>query len=125
MGVPILASMEVVQIGVMDDDAHTPIYCDKYAAEADGIVLYNKVKPHTDFKGEHESGILKMIAIGIAKHVGCSWFHMQGFDTFAERIPIVAKTFLEKMPVIFAVGVVQNAYDDISEYNGFPKGKNS
>ena len=123
MGVPILASMEVVQIGVMDDDAHTPIYCDKYAAEADGIVLYNKVKPHTDFKGEHESGILKMIAIGIAKHVGCSWFHMQGFDTFAERIPIVAKTFLEKMPVIFAVGVVQNAYDDISEIMAFPKEK--
>ncbi len=123
MGVPILASMDVVQIGVMDDAVKTPIYCDKYAAEADGIVVYNKVKPHTDFKGEHESGLLKMIAIGLAKHVGCSWFHKQGFDTFAERIPMVAKEFLEKMPVVFGVGVVQNAYDDISEIMAFPKDK--
>ena len=123
MGVPILASMEVVQVGVMDDAAHTPIYCDKYAAEADGIVLYNKVKPHTDFKGEHESGLLKMIAIGIAKHTGCSWFHKQGFDTFAERIPIVAKEFLSKMNVVMGIGVVQNAYDEISEIMAFPKDK--
>ena len=104
----------------MNDAAHTPIFCDKYAAEADGIVIYNKVKPHTDFKGEHESGLLKMIAIGLAKHVGCSWFHKQGFDTFAERIPMVAETFLEKMPVVFGVGVVQNAYDQISEIAVYP-----
>ena len=121
LGHPILASMEVVQIGSIDDAAHTPIYCDKYAAEADGIVLYNKVKPHTDFKGEHESGLLKMIAIGLAKHVGCSWFHRQGFDTFAERIPMVAKVFLETMPVLFGVGVIQNAYDDISEIGVFAR----
>lgn len=120
IGVPIMASMDVVQIGTMNDAAHTPIFCDKYAAEADGIVIYNKVKPHTDFKGEHESGLLKMIAIGLAKHVGCSWFHKQGFDTFAERIPMVAETFLEKMPVVFGVGVVQNAYDRISEIAVYP-----
>lgn len=119
--VPILAGMEVVQIGSIDDEAHTPVFCDRYAAEADGIVIYNKVKPHTDFKGEHESGLLKMIAIGLAKHEGCSWFHRQGFDTFAERIPMVAKVFLEKMPVIFGVGVVQNAYDQISEMKAYAK----
>ncbi len=111
MGVPILASMEVELVGQMPDG--TPIYCDKYAYNADGIVLLNKVKPHTDFKGEHESGLLKMIAIGLAKHKGASWFHMQGFDTFAERIPIVAKEFLKKMNVVFGVGLVQNAYDEI------------
>lgn len=120
IGVPIMASMDVVRIGTMNDAAYTPIFCDKYAAEADGIVIYNKVKPHTDFKGEHESGLLKMIAIGLAKHVGCSWFHKQGFDTFAERIPMVAETFLEKMPVVFGVGVVQNAYDQISEIAVYP-----
>lgn len=120
IGAPIKASMEVVQIGTMQDAEKTPIYCDKYAAEADGIVIYNKVKPHTDFKGIHESGLLKMIAIGLAKHVGCSWFHKQGFDTFAERIPMVAEVFLQKMPVIFGVGVVQNAYDKISEIAVYP-----
>ena len=121
IGVPILASMEVVRVGEIGDAARTPVYCDKYAAEADGIVLYNKVKPHTDFKGEHESGLLKMMAIGLAKHKGCSLFHKQGFDTFAERIPMVAKVFLEKLPVLFAVGVVQNAYDEISELKVYPK----
>lgn len=121
MKVPILAGMEVVQIGSINDEAHTPVFCDNYAAKADGIVIYNKVKLHTDFKGEHESGLLKMIAIGLAKHEGCSWFHRQGFDTFAERIPMVAKVFLEKMPVIFGVGVVQNAYDQISEIKAYAK----
>ena len=121
MGVPIKATMEVKLIGQMDDAAKTPIYCDKYAAEADGIILFNKVKPHTDFKGYNESGICKMIAIGIAKHVGCSWFHRQGFDTFGERIPIVAKEFLSKMNVVMGIGVVQNAYDEISEIMAFAK----
>jgi len=121
MGVPILATMEVELVGAMPDG--TPIYCDKNAYEADGIVIFNKVKPHTDFKGKHESGLLKMIAIGIAKHKGASWFHMQGFDTFAERIPIVAEEFLAKMNVVFGVGVVQNAYDEISEIEAMEKDK--
>ena len=123
MEVPIKASMDVVKIGEINDDAHTPVYCDKYAAEADGIVLFNKVKPHTDFKGYVESGICKMIAIGIAKHFGCSLFHRQGFDTFAERIPMVSEVFLKNMNVIMGVGVVQNAYDEISEIKAFTKDK--
>lgn len=123
MGVPIKASMDVVQVGAINDGAHTPIYCDKNAAEADGIVLFNKVKPHTDFKGYVESGMCKMIAIGIAKHFGCSWFHRQGFDTFGERIPMVAAEFLKNMNVIMGVGVVQNAYDEISEIKAYPKDK--
>ena len=65
IGVPILSSMEVVQYGELDG---IPLYCDKYAMESDGIVILNKVKPHTDFRGPHESGLAKMIAIGIAKH---------------------------------------------------------
>ena len=123
MGVPIKASMDVVQVGAINDGAHTPIYCDKNAAEADGIVLFNKVKPHTDFKGYVESGMCKMIAIGIAKHFGCSWFHRQGFDTFGERIPMVAAEFLKNMNVIMGVGVVQNAFDEISEIKAYPKDK--
>ena len=121
VGAPILAGMDVKQIGALDDGAETPVYCDRFAAEADGIVIYNKVKPHTDFKGEHESGLLKMMAIGLAKHKGCSGLHRRGFDTFAENIPKAAKVFLEKMPVVFAVGVVQNAYDEISEIRVYPR----
>ena len=121
IGVPIRATMDVVQIGTLADTAHTPVYCDRYAAEADGIVLFNKVKPHTDFKGYHESGLCKMMAIGLAKHKGCSWFHMQGFDTFAERIPMAAQTFLSAKNVVMGIGVVQNAYDEISEIEAYPK----
>ena len=120
LGVPVRASMDVVQIGELDDGARTPVCCDRLAAEADGIVVYNKVKPHTDFKGEHESGLLKMMAIGLAKHRGCSALHRRGFDTFAENIPKAAKVFLDKMNVVFAVGVVQNAYDEISDIRVYP-----
>lgn len=112
MGVPILSSMEVVQYDSLNG---IPLYCDKYAYESDGIVIFNKVKPHTDFRGPHESGLAKMIAIGIAKHKGAAMFHSFGFHRFSELIPPVAEKFLEKCPFAFGVGVVQNAYDDICE----------
>lgn len=110
MGVPIRSSMEVVQY---DELNGIPLYCDSYAFHSDGIVILNKVKPHTDFRGPHESGLAKMIAIGIAKHKGASMFHSFGFQQFAQLIPPVAEKFLEKCPFAFGVGVVQNAYDDI------------
>ena len=112
MGVPVLSSMDVVQIGSLPDG--TPVFCDKTAAESDGIVVLNKVKPHTDFRGKHESGLAKMLAIGLANHVGASQFHMRGFASFPERIPQVCQVFLEKAPVAFGVGIVQNAYDEVS-----------
>lgn len=111
MGVPVMASMEVVQYGELSNG--TPLYCDKLAFESDGIVILNKVKPHTDFRGEHESGLAKMIAIGLAKHIGASAFHLQGFSEFSKRVPEAAEIFLKKAPVAFGIGLVQNAYDEI------------
>ena len=113
MGCPILSSMEVARISTLPDG--TPVYCDKNAAAADGIVILNKVKPHTDFRAKHESGLAKMMAIGLAKHKGASMFHAMGFSTFAERIPQVCEEFLAHLPIAFGVGIVQNAYDDISD----------
>ena len=112
MGVPICSSMDVVQVGVLPDG--TPVFCDKYAAESDGIVVLNKVKPHTDVRGKHESGIAKMMAIGMGKHVGASQFHMKGFASFPTRIPQVCDVFLANLPIAFGCGIVQNAYDEIS-----------
>lgn len=111
MGVPICSSMEVVLLGELEDG--TPVYCDRFAAEADGLVVLNKIKPHTDFKGSHESGLAKMMAIGLGNHKGASMFHMMGMDTFPERLPKVAQVFLEKLPVLFGIGVIQNAYDKL------------
>ena len=112
MGVPIKSSMDVVQVGELPDG--TPLYCDRNAAESDGIIILNKVKPHTDFRAKHESGLAKMLAIGLAKHIGASQFHMKSITTFAERIPQVCEVFLEKLPIAFGVGIVQNAFDKIS-----------
>lgn len=111
MGVPICSSMEVVLLGELEDG--TPVYCDRFAAEADGLVVLNKIKPHTDFKGSHESGLAKMMTIGLGNHKGASMFHMMGMDTFPERLPKVAQVFLEKLPVLFGIGVIQNAYDKL------------
>ena len=123
VGVPIRATMEVDLIGALPDSVRTPVYCDRYAARADGIIVFNKVKPHTDFKGYVESGLCKMMAIGLAKHKGCSMFHEQGFDTFADRVPMAAKVFLGTGKVLFGIGVVQNAYDRISEIKAYAAGK--
>lgn len=111
MGVPICSTMEAVLLGTLDDG--TPVYCDRYAAEADGLVVMNKIKPHTDFRGSHESGLAKMMAIGLGNHKGASMFHMMGMDTFPERLPKVARVFLEKLPVLFGVAMIQNAYDQL------------
>ena len=112
MGVPIKSSMDVVQVGTLPDG--TPLFCDRYAAESDGIIVLNKIKPHSDFRAKHESGLAKMLAIGLANHVGASQFHTKGFPSFAERIPQVCQVFIEKMPIAFGVGIVQNAYDKIN-----------
>ena len=111
MGVPICSTMEVELLGTLDDG--TPVYCDRYAAEADGLVVMNKIKPHTDFRGSHESGLAKMMAIGLGNHRGASMFHMMGMDTFPERLPKVARAFLKKLPVLFGVAMIQNAYDQL------------
>lgn len=111
MGVPVYSSMEVKQYGVLEDG--TPLYCDKNAWEADGVILFNKVKPHTDFRGKHESGLGKMVAIGLAKGKGASVFHTKRLSRFPEYIPKVTEIFMKTGKVAFGVGVVQNAYDQI------------
>ena len=73
LGVPVLSTMDVVEVATLEDGF--PVYCDKNAYEADGIILFNKIKPHTHFKYKHESGLLKMICIGCGKHKGASTFH--------------------------------------------------
>lgn len=111
VGAEVLSCMDVVEYGRLTDG--TPLYCDKNAMESDGIVVLNKVKPHTDFRAEHESGMAKMIAIGLGKHKGASLIHSLGFARFPRLIGQVAEIFLQKAPVCFGVGIVQNAYDKL------------
>ena len=89
LGVPVISTMETVQVDQLSNGM--PVYCDKAAYEADGIILFNKIKPHTHFKAPHESGLLKMICIGVGKHRGASAFHSLGYDHFGENLERVSK----------------------------------
>lgn len=110
IGAPILSSMQTVQYAALDG---VPLLCDKLAFESDGIILFNKVKPHTDFRGEIESGLCKMAAIGLGKHAGASVLHRQGFSCFARLIPEVARRLIATGKVLGGIGIVQNAYDAV------------
>lgn len=121
LGVPVLSTMEVVTCATLADGF--PVYCDKYAYEADGIIIFNKIKPHTHFKYKHESGLLKMICIGVGKHLGASTFHAWGYDEFGPNLERVSKAFLEHVNVVFSVGMVQSPTDNISHLEVIPTDK--
>ena len=110
MNVPFEPSMETVELGTLT--CGLPVYFSKVAYEADGVFIMNKVKPHADFKGEHESGLVKMLAIGLGKHKGCASLHKLGFANFSWALPEAAKLILEKAPIIGGIGIVENAYDE-------------
>lgn len=109
MGVPVRSSMEVVKLGELPNGL--PIYCDRIASEADAIVVINRVKPHTAFRGRFESGIMKMIAIGLGKQKGAEACHQLGFKYMAENVPAMARIMIAKLPIVFGVALVENAYD--------------
>ena len=110
MGAPIKSSMEVVKIAELPNGL--PVYVDKIASTADAIVVINRVKPHTAFRGPIESGIMKMIAIGLGKQKGAEACHQLGFKYMAENVPAMARIMLEKLPIVFGVALVENAYDE-------------
>ncbi len=108
VGAPIRATMETVQIATTESGL--PVVIDKYAHEADGIVILNRIKPHVAFRGPYESGLLKMIAIGLGKQRGADICHNLGFGKMAVNIPAIAKVVLKMKPIFFGVGLVENAY---------------
>ncbi|MFH1976126.1 MAG: lactate racemase domain-containing protein [Pseudomonadota bacterium] len=111
IGAPILSSMEVVEIG--KSSFGFPILADKYAAEADGIIVVNRIKPHTEFEGPIESGLFKMMAIGMGKHKGCKEVHNQTVHYgYRKVIPEIGRAILEKLPILFGIGIVENIYDE-------------
>jgi hypothetical protein len=109
IGCEIRSSMETVQIGEVE--GRIPVFVDRHAHdEADVIIPINRVKPHTDFSGPVESGLLKMISIGLGKQRGADTFHSEGFATFAELIPAVAEYILARENIPFGLALVENGY---------------
>ncbi|MBU2703413.1 hypothetical protein Ga0466249_004558 [Sporomusaceae bacterium BoRhaA] len=109
MGCPVRATMETKQIGMTDDGR--PVFIDKYAAEADGIILCGRIKAHTQFVGPYESGLMKMAVIGMGKQHGAEGVHEQGFTHMAENLQRYGKVILHSAPIVCGVGVMENAYD--------------
>src|SRR5208283_2191623 len=110
IGAPIRATMETVQVGVSANGF--PVFFDKNAYEADGTVFINRIKPHVAFRGDVESGLLKFISIGLGKQKGADICHDLGFGKMAENIPAMARVSLEKANILFAVGLLENAYHE-------------
>ena len=117
-GVPVRATMDTVIVGTLADG--TPVHMDRFAAEADGIVVVNRIKPHTAFRGATESGITKMLAIGIGKIVGAATYHQHGMDTFPVLLPKVRDVHLARRNVLFGVGIVENAHDQTAAIEVIP-----
>jgi uncharacterized protein (DUF362 family) len=109
VGAPIRSSMEVVEVGRLENGL--PIYTDKNAYEADKVIIINRIKPHTAFRGQVESGLTKMITIGLGKQKGAEAAHAFSFKYMAEHVVEMARIVLQKVPIIFGVGSLENAYD--------------
>lgn len=121
MGAPIRSSMEVIKIDQLANGL--PVYVDKYASEADAIIVINRVKPHTAFRGPVESGIMKMISIGLGKQKGAEACHQLGFAHMAEFVPEMANLMINKLPILCGVALVENAYDETCRVEVLPAGE--
>ena len=113
MGCEIISSMEVVNIGYAHDNL--PVYIDKNAYRADGIIIFNRVKMHTSFRGKYESGLIKMISIGLGKRKGADAIHAERFEHMADNILACAKVSLEKLNIIGGVCTIENGYDEVAD----------
>lgn len=113
MGCEIISSMEVVNIGYAHDNL--PVYIDKNAYRADGIIIFNRVKMHTSFRGKYESGLIKMLSIGLGKRKGADAIHAERFEHMADNILACAKVSLEKLNIIGGVCTIENGYDEVAD----------
>ena len=116
-GAPIKASMETVQVGETEDGV--PVFFDKYAYEADHVAVVGRIKPHTDFVGEIESGLHKMMLIGLGKHKGAALYHQAIVHySFDRIIRSVGQTVVDKCGVLLGLGLVENQYDKTALIKG-------
>jgi hypothetical protein len=114
MGVPIKSSMEVVKIGESEDG--TPVYLDKNAVAADHIVVINRIKPHTRFVGKIESGLIKMLLVGLGKDIGAKIYHRAIMKhTFDQIIDSALPMVLSKTSVLFGLAIIENAYGNVAD----------
>ena len=113
VGAPIRSSMEVVEVGRLSNGM--PVFVDRIAAGADGIVIVNRVKPHTDFTGDLESGLAKMAVLGLGKHKGAALVHSYGVEGLQVWMPQAARLIVQSLPVLFGLASVENAFHEVAQ----------
>jgi len=113
IGAPIRATMDVVQVGVTPSGL--PAYVDALAAAADGIIVINRIKPHTSFRGKIESGLGKMIVIGVGKQKGAETCHALGYARMEENLLALCHATLASGKILFGIGLIENAYHETSQ----------
>jgi hypothetical protein len=116
IGCPIKSSLEVVELG--QSASGLPVYLDKNASQADAIIVTNRVKAHTNFRGHVESGLMKILAIGTGKHAQALAIHSHGVVGLRDYMPEVARAILERAPVIAGFAVLEDAYHNASKIVG-------
>ena len=109
IGAPVISDMTTEEIGRTDDGIAVRV--DRQALAADGIVFVARIKPHTAFRGDYESGLAKMVAIGLGKQAGAAACHAAGFGDMARRVPLLTSIIVERAPILFGLAVLENAVD--------------
>lgn len=115
---PVHSSMEAVEVGRLPNGM--PVYVDKIAAGSDGIVIVNRIKPHTDFAGEFESGLAKMAVLGLGKEKGAAIVHSYGIEGMQVWMPQAARLIVQSLPVLFGLSSVENAYHEVARIDALP-----
>ena len=110
VGAPIRSTMETVELGISDNGL--PVHLDQHAHAADAIVVVNRIKPHVAFRGTCESGLMKMIVIGMGKQTGAEICHELGVGKMAENILSMGRVALAKANIVCGVGILENAYHE-------------
>ncbi|HSV72570.1 MAG TPA: hypothetical protein VLH79_02285 [Chthonomonadales bacterium] len=113
VGSPIRATMDAPQVASLDDGF--PVYFDANALAADAVVVVNRIKHHTDFVGEIESGIAKMCAVGLGKQRGAASIHRFGAGGLRDLMPRVARALVASTNIVGGVALIENAYGRIAE----------
>lgn len=121
LGVKVITTMDVECLG--QTDSGRPVYFDKAALEADMIIPINRIKLHTDFVGPIQSGLCKMLVIGLGNHKGCSTIHEASPEVFAETILSAASVILGKAKVGFGLAIMENSYDETTYLEIIPAEK--
>ena len=118
MGVPVKADMETLKIGSTDNGF--PVFFSRAAMNCGAVIPINRIKAHTNFRGAIESGLCKMLVVGLGKHKGAETIHKCGFDQMSDNIKDAYSAIMKKIFVPFGIAIIENAYGEAASIECVP-----